>query len=85
MNMPDSNFVAWWEDTYGNSITAEDFINGEFTYQPMQDMYSAFLAAYKIALLAAIEKCERRADSLPHTQCGIARLCGKDIKSLIKE
>ena len=85
MNMPDKNFVAWWEERYGGYIGDESWVNGKWTYEPMQDKYESFLAAYKIALLEAIEKCERRADSLPHNQCGIARLCGKDIKSLIQE
>jgi len=37
-------FANWWEDRFGGNITAESWYNGKWTYEPMQNMYEAWLA-----------------------------------------
>lgn len=78
-----NQFVKWWEQKFGGNITDESFVDGKWTYEPMQDKYEAFMDSYNLALITSMYMCEKRACSLPPDQCLIARLVGRDIKSLI--
>ena len=46
-------------------------------------VYAMAEIAYKKGVEDAAKKCEQRAASLPHNQCGIARQCKLDVLSLI--
>ena len=39
--------------------------------------------AYRKGVEDAANKCERRAEALPYDQCGVARLCARDVMSLL--
>ena len=45
-----AQFIKWWEDKYGGYISDESWVNGRWTYQPMQDKYEAFTDGYNLAI-----------------------------------
>ena len=48
-----NQFVKWWEEKFGGYITDESFVDGKWTYEPMQDKYEAFTEGYELAILHA--------------------------------
>ena len=46
-------------------------------------VYAMAEIAYKKGIEDAANKCEQRAEALPHDQCGVARLCKRDVMSLL--
>ena len=55
----------------------------EFSGVEAKHVYAMAELAYKKGIEDAANKCEQRAELLPHDQCGIARLCKRDVMSIL--
>jgi hypothetical protein len=55
----------------------------DFSGLEAKHIYAMAELAYKKGIDDAANKCEQRAESLPPEQCGIARLCKRDVMSLL--
>lgn len=55
----------------------------EFDGIEAKHVYAMAEIAYRKGIEDAAKQCEKRADSLPHNQCGIARQCAKDVLAML--
>lgn len=55
----------------------------EFSGFEAKHVYAMAEIAYRKGVEDAANKCEQRAESLPYDKCGVARLCKRDVMSLL--
>ena len=55
----------------------------DFSGVEAKHVYAMAEIAYRKGIEDAANKCEQRAEALPHDQCGVARLCKRDVLSLL--
>jgi hypothetical protein len=69
----DRDIEEWFSTIY---VSEFDGIDASHVYKMAE-------IAYRKGIEDAVKQCEKRADSLPYDQCGIARQCAKDVKSML--
>lgn len=55
----------------------------DFSGVEAKHVYAMAEIAYRKGVEDAANKCEQRAEALPDGQCGVARLCKRDVMSLL--